>query len=84
MAVSPQVEAEKIAGQPGFPPALQHPESVRLHLTFAGQDQAFLVVQGCWGPDAAQVARAAYDLIASSYVVGSFGSDITALYISMM
>ena len=64
MAVSPQVEAEKIAGQPGFPPALQHPESVRLHLTFAGQDQAFLVVQGCWGPDAAQVARAAYDQIA--------------------
>ena len=83
MSVSPQVEAEKIAGQPGFPPALQHPwsagrrlekprveatrqhpESFRLHLTFAGKEQAFLVVQGSRGADASQFTRTTYDQIA--------------------
>jgi enamine deaminase RidA (YjgF/YER057c/UK114 family) len=50
----------------GFSPdsARHHSELVKLHLTFTGADQAFLVAQATWGAKAAAATRAAYDEIA--------------------
>jgi enamine deaminase RidA (YjgF/YER057c/UK114 family) len=41
-----------------------HSALVKLHLTSAGADQAFLVAQANWGVEAAAATRAAYDEIA--------------------